>query len=196
VSTLNSGPLDAGLDSLIPVFREAIPSDAARVVDLIESAYRGRRSREGWTTEADLLDGQRTDVESVLTAINREGVWLLLAVAQTPDAEGELVGCCQLERRSSHTAYFGSFAVRPGLQSNGLGRRLLAAAESHAREVWGASVVEMTVIGQRDELLAWYERRGYARTGEIRPFPYEDERAGLPRRPDLHFVVMAKSLGK
>jgi ribosomal protein S18 acetylase RimI-like enzyme len=186
VSTLNSGPLDS--QSL--TFREAIPSDAARVVDLIESAYRGPRSREGWTTEADLLDGQRTDVDAVLAAINRDGVWLLLAA----DAEGELVGCCQLERRSSHTAYFGSFAVRPGLQRNGLGRRLLAAAETHAREVWGASVVEMTVIAQRDELLAWYQRRGYARTGEIRPFPYEDERAGLPRRPDLNFVVLAKSL--
>jgi ribosomal protein S18 acetylase RimI-like enzyme len=171
-------------------FREATPPDAASVVALIESAYRGPSSREGWTTEADLLDGQRTDVEAVLAAINRTGVWLLLAVS----ADGELAGCCQLERRTSHTAYFGSFAVSPGLQSNGLGKRLLAAAEVQAREIWGASVIEMTVIAQRLELIAWYERRGYARTGETRPFPYEDERAGLPRRPDLHFVVMAKSL--
>jgi ribosomal protein S18 acetylase RimI-like enzyme len=190
VTPLNPVPLDA--QSL--TFREATPSDAAAIVDLIESAYRGPRSREGWTTEADLLDGQRTDVAAILAALNHDGVWMLLAVAPAAVGESELVGCCQLERRSSHTAYFGSFAVRPGLQSNGLGRRLLAAAEGHARDVWGASVVEMTVIAQREELLAWYQRRGYAPTGEVRPFPYEDERAGLPRRPDLHFVVLAKSL--
>lgn len=171
-------------------FREAGASDAAAVVELIESAYRGPSSREGWTTEADLLDGQRTDINAVLTAIKRDGVWLLLAFA----SDGQLVGCCQLERRSSDISYFGSFAVRPGLQSNGLGRRLLTAAEDHARVVWGARIVEMTVIAQRDELIAWYERRGYRRTGETRPFPYEDERAGLPRRSDLHFVVMAKTL--
>jgi ribosomal protein S18 acetylase RimI-like enzyme len=178
------------LDAQTLTFREATPSDAGAVVDLIESAYRGPSSQEGWTTEAELLDGQRTDIDSVLTAINRDDVWLLLAEA----AGEELVGCCQLERRSSHTAYFGSFAVRPGLQSNGLGRRLLAAAEEHARTAWEASVVEMTVIAQRAELIAWYERRGYSPTGETRPFPYDDERAGLPRRPDLQFVVMAKSV--
>jgi ribosomal protein S18 acetylase RimI-like enzyme len=174
--------------------REATVADAAAVVELIESAYRGPGSREGWTTEADLLDGQRTDLDAVLTAIRRDGVWMLLAIDPAAGSQGELVGCCQLERRSSHTAYFGSFAVRPGLQSKGLGRRILAAAENQARDAWGARVVEMTVIAQRTELLAWYERRGYARTGETRPFPYEDERAGLPRRPDLHFVVLAKSL--
>ena len=178
------------LNSQTLTLREATVSDAESVVDLIESAYRGPSSREGWTTEADLLDGQRTDVDAVLAALHREGVWLLLAEA----ADAGLVGCCQLERRSSHTVYFGSFAVRPGLQSKGLGRRLLSAAEEHARDAWNARVVEMTVIAQRAELIAWYERRGYALTGETRPFPYDDERAGLPRRPDLHFVVMAKSL--
>jgi ribosomal protein S18 acetylase RimI-like enzyme len=182
------------LDSQTLIFREATPSDAESVVELIESAYRGPSSREGWTTEADLLDGQRTDVEAVLSAINRDDVWLLLAESADREPGAELAGCCQLERRSRHTVYFGSFAVRPGLQSNGLGRRLLAAAEDHARTAWDASVVEMTVIAQRAELIAWYERRGYSPTGETRPFPYEDERAGLPRRTDLHFVVMTKSV--
>jgi ribosomal protein S18 acetylase RimI-like enzyme len=178
------------LKSQTLTFRAAIPSDSESVAELIESAYRGPGSRTGWTTEADLLDGQRTDADAVLTALHHEGVWLL--VAEAPD--GALIGCCQLERHSSHTAYFGSFAVSPGLQANGLGRRLLAAAEEHAHTVWEASAVEMTVIAQRTELIAWYERRGYALTGETRPFPYDDKRAGLPRRPDLHFVVMAKSL--
>jgi ribosomal protein S18 acetylase RimI-like enzyme len=86
------------------------------------------------------------------------------------------------------------FAVRPGLQNSGLGRRVLDAAERRARALWDAREMQMTVISVRDELIAWYERRGYRRTGEKRPFPYGDERFGRPRRPDLDFVVLAKPL--
>src|SRR4051794_13241714 len=43
------------------MFREAGPADLGAIVALVESAYRGESSRAGWTTEADLLDGQRTD---------------------------------------------------------------------------------------------------------------------------------------
>lgn len=172
------------------VIRMASVADVEQVVALIESAYRGPSSREGWTTEADLLDGQRTDAAAVAEAISRDDVRLLLAVSSV----GELLGCCQLERCGNDLAYFGSFAVRPGLQSQGLGRQLLTAAEERARQDWNASVMEMTVIAQRHELISWYERRGYSLTGETRPFPYDDERAGLPRRPDLRFVVLAKRL--
>ena len=86
------------------------------------------------------------------------------------------------------------FAVRPGLQGGGIGGEMLAHAEAYARMAFAATSIEMTVIGQREELIAWYERRGYERTGETRPFPYGDERFGVPRRDDLHFVVLAKSL--
>ncbi len=173
-------------------FREATELDAPGVVALIESAYRGPSSRQGWTTEADLLDGQRTDLAAVRASLARPGVCLLLAES----AEGELEGCCQLEQHPGGLAYFGSFAVRPGQQGNGLGRRLLAEAERFAGERFGALRLEMTVIAQRAELIAWYKRRGYRLTGQTRPFPYEDERAGLPRRPDLHFIVLEKALEK
>jgi len=52
----------------------------------------------------------------------------------------------------------------------------------------------MTVIRQRPELIAWYERRGYRLTGERRSFPYGDERFGQPNRDDLEFVVLEKTL--
>jgi hypothetical protein len=52
----------------------------------------------------------------------------------------------------------------------------------------------MTVINVRGTLSAWYERRGYVRTGETKPFPYGDERFGLPQREDLHFEVFEKEL--
>jgi ribosomal protein S18 acetylase RimI-like enzyme len=142
--------------------------------------------------EADLLDGQRTDVVAVTDAIARDTSVVLLDVAE----DGVLVACCQLDRRDDSTAYFGMFAVRPGRQGGGVGRRVLAHAEEFAREQYAATVVEMTVIGQRSELIAWYERRGYRQTGAARPFPYGDERFGIPRREDLHFVVLAKPLGQ
>lgn len=170
--------------------REARADDAEAVTELIESAYRGPVSRQGWTTEADLLDGQRTDLDAVREAIARDDVRMLLALG----ADGVLLGCCQIEQRSPQLAYFGSFAVRPDLQNFGLGKVLLAAAESAAVTHWHATAMEMTVIAQRDELIAWYLRRGYQLTGETRPFPYDDERFGLPRQRDLHFVVLQKPL--
>jgi GNAT superfamily N-acetyltransferase len=169
--------------------REATPADAPAVVALVESAYRGPASRTGWTTEADLLEGNRTDLDAVSAALEAPDTLLLLAT------DGNvLLGCCQLERRGE-LAYFGTFAVRPAGQGGGTGSALLAEAERRAAR-WGAAAVEMTVIIQRIDLIAWYGRRGYAPTGERRPFPYGDERFGLPRREDLEFTVLAKPLTK
>ena len=92
-------------------------------------------------------------------------------------------------------ANFGMFSVRPEQQGNGIGHRLLAEAERIAGEEWGCREMRMTVIDVREELLAWYLRRGYQRTGEYKPFPYGDERFGIPKRPDLRFELLRKPLG-
>lgn len=171
-------------------FRPATTADVAEIVRLVESAYRGDASRTGWTTEADLLDGQRTDAEAVAEMLGEPGSTLLLA----EENDGQLVGCCRLERRPAKGAYFGMFSVQPLRQGAGVGRQLLAEAERLARDDWAATTMVMTVIAQRTELIAWYERRGYRRTGETEPFPYGNLRYGIPRRPDLVFAVLAKSL--
>ena len=163
--------------------RPARPDDVEALVALVESAYRGDSSRVGWTTEADLLEGQRTDPEEVRSVLEH--------VLVTEDADG-LVGCCTLVPKDGH-AYFGMFAVRPGVQGGGVGSALLEAAERRAAE-HGLPHVDMTVISSRSELIAYYERRGYVDTGERRPFPYGDERFGRPRRDDLEFVVLRKPL--
>ncbi|MFN2537162.1 MAG: GNAT family N-acetyltransferase [Mycobacteriales bacterium] len=163
--------------------RSATASDVDAVVGLVESAYRGDSGRAGWTTEADLLDGQRTDPAEVRSVLDD------LIVAEE---DGELIGCCTLIPRGGY-AYFGMFAVRPGLQGGGVGSRLLAEAEKLAAR-HGAARVEMTVISARTELIAFYLRRGYVDTGTSRPFPYGDERFGQPRRDDLSFTVLAKEL--
>ncbi|MET8662479.1 GNAT family N-acetyltransferase [Streptomyces griseus] len=169
-------------------FRDAAGADVPALVALIESAYRGDSSRTGWTTEADILQGQRTDEQGVRAVIDAPASRLLAV-----ERGGELVACCQLEHRGE-AAYFGMFAVRPGLQGGGFGKRIIAEAERTARESWGVGEMHMTVISVRDDLIAWYERRGYRRTGELTPFPYGDERFGIPQRDDLAFELLVKNL--
>jgi ribosomal protein S18 acetylase RimI-like enzyme len=166
-------------------------ADLPDIAALVNAAYRGESARRGWTYESDYIGGQRTDVATLqrdLTA--RPQALLLLARAA---ADGDLLGCVWLEPAGGDAWYLGMLTIRPDLQARGLGRALLAAAEAAAAEQ-GASRMRMTVINIRDTLIAWYERRGYARTGEVQKFPYEDERFGVPERDDLSFVVLEKSL--
>ena len=173
-------------------FRSATPSDVEAIVALVESAYRGDASRAGWTTEADLLDGRRTGADDVLACIERPRSAILLAEQDQPGGRG-IVACAHVADENG-AGYFGMFSVRPTLQGVGLGKRLLEQAERHVRERWSLPVMRMTVIDVRDELIAFYERRGYRRTGILKPFPYGDERFGLPRRDDLRFEVLEKPL--
>ncbi len=153
---------------------------------LVESAYRGEHSRRGWTTEADLLDGQRTDEETVSALIGQPGSRVVLA-----ERDGALLACAHLQPASGQ-AYFGMFAVQPEAQGTGIGSALLGECERIAAEEWHCQGLYMTVIRQRRDLLDWYQRRGYRFTGETRPFPYGNPRFGLPRREDLAFVVIAR----
>jgi ribosomal protein S18 acetylase RimI-like enzyme len=170
-------------------FRAAVAKDVPAIVALVESAYRGDASRAGWTTEADLLDGQRTDPGEVSSLISEPAARILLA-----ESEEGLLGSVLL-RDEGGAVYIGMFAVRPGLQGQGLGRALLNEAERVGRDELKRREARMTVLVQRAELIAWYERRGYRRTGEREPFPYGDPLFGLPRRDDLAFEVLRKDLG-
>lgn len=165
--------------------------DIPELHGLVERAYRGDSARVGWTHEADLLGGQRTDIDA-LAEIIADPDQAILGLRR----DGRLVGCVQVTRKDSERAYLGMLSVEPELQAAGLGRALIAAAESHARDGWRCSRMEMTVIRQRAELIAYYERRGYVRTGEEAPFPATNPRFGLPKRDDLGFVVLARPLSR
>lgn len=168
--------------------RPATETDVDALVALVTSAYRGDDSRSGWTTEADLLDGGRTDAAQVLADLTAQRSTILVA-----ERAGHLRACVHVADRGGR-GYLGMFAVAPSEQGSGVGSHLMRAAESYVVEQWQVSEMEMTVISVRVELIAYYQRRGYALTGETRPFPYGQERFGVPRRDDLEFAVLRKSL--
>lgn len=173
-----------------PTIRPAARPDLPAVHALIESAYRGDSARQGWTHEADLLGGQRTDLAMLGTIINDPDQRILVAV------EGAVViGCVQIARKEHGKSYLGLLSVDPLRQTSGLGRQLITAAEDAAAACFGAQVIEMTVIRQRSELIGYYLRRGYSLTGEERPFPIGDARFGLPKTSELAFVVLTKNIG-
>jgi len=167
--------------------RPATATDLPELVELVNSAYRGDSSRRGWTTEAELLGGQRTDAVTLAAQLTAADAVVLVA-----ERDSRLVGCVLLERAGATEAYLGMLTVDPQGQTGTYRSALLTAAERYVRETYGAVAMKMTVIAQRAELIAWYERRGYVRTGETEKFPYGDLRFGLPKRDDLYFVVLRK----
>ncbi len=165
----------------------ADPSDIPELLPLINKAYRGDASRQGWTTEADFIAGElRTDADDLARLMARPGAVFLKA----SDAAGTIGGCVFLEKRDAGL-YLGMLSVAPELQGHGIGKLLLQGAEMHARHV-GCRVVFMRVISLRAELIDWYVRHGYRNTGVLEPFE-SPEKFGVPKQP-LEFVILEKTL--
>ena len=169
-------------------FRNATRAAIPAVVALVESAYRGDSSRAGWTTEADFLDGRRTGPDDIEAILARDQSRLLLV-----ERDGRLLACAHVAVEDG-AGYFGMFSVQPQLQGGGIGSRVLAEAERIAAQDWSCPSMRMTVIDIREDLIPFYLRRGYRRTGITKPFPYGDVRFGLPKRDDLRFEILEKAL--
>lgn len=167
-------------------YREATAADVEVVVALVNGAYRGEDSKRGWTTEADLLDGTRTDVDEIASLIERVDSTILLA-----QGHGGVVGTVLLQHEAG-SAYLGMLVIDPAQQAGGLGKQLMLAAEELVRRRWGATRIWMTVLIQRSELIAFYERRGYRRTGKLEPWPVEYP--SVPKVDGLMFEILEKDL--
>jgi len=170
-------------------FTQANEDHIPALVQLVNSAYRGESSKVGWTTEADLLKGQRVDAESLKALLEREDSVIL--IAEDEDAE-QILGCVHIEKKDSK-CYLGMLTVDPKKQGKGLGQQLVVECEAFA-QFWDCKTIYMTVIAQRTELIAWYEGLGFKDTKKTEPFPYGDERFGIPQVPDLVFTVLEKNV--
>ncbi len=170
------------MNSITPATTE----DAEALGFLVNSAYRGDSSRLGWTTEADLLDGTRTDAAAIRELIQTPGTTILKYVQ-----EEQLLGCIEL-RNDRAKLYLGMLTVSPSQQNKGLGKKLMKAAEEEAGRQHCKSIY-MTVISVRKELIDWYIRQGFMPTGDRKPFAFNDPRFGQPKMK-LEFVVLEKKL--
>ncbi|MGZ3701553.1 MAG: GNAT family N-acetyltransferase [Bdellovibrionota bacterium] len=169
-------------------------SELPEIAALVNSVYRGNSSRAGWTTEADFFEGARTSAESLAQDLAAGPGRMFLTFRET--ADGPLVGCVYLQTGygpSAEACYLGMLSVNAAAQAKGLGRFIMGAAEEKARE-HNASHMVLRVLSPRTELMAWYERRGYRRTGEVSPFPYEKAAAERPTRMDMQFIHFRKDL--
>jgi N-acetylglutamate synthase-like GNAT family acetyltransferase len=171
----------------MPITKATI-TDAAELTALINSAYRGASSQQGWTSEAHLLDGIRIDEPTMLEYLQTNNVTML----KYTDDEGRILACVYLEVRAGNRLYLGMLTVSPRLQANGVGRQLL-----HEAEIWATNLncahIFMTVITTRFELISWYERRGYRNTGKILPFP-ADTKFGVVKNDPIELVVLEKEV--
>lgn len=163
---------------------EAQADDLHKIADIVNQAYRGA----GWTSEAELISGPRVDLQT-LQEIAGGGTIVFAA----KDNGAALHGCVSLSPAESGQWYLSMLAVHPAVQTAGTGKAIMAAAENYARDN-GATAVKISVIQQRDSLIAWYERRGYRKTGAVEPFPYDDPSVGTPLRDDLALVTLTKPL--
>jgi ribosomal protein S18 acetylase RimI-like enzyme len=166
-------------------FRKAAMEEAEQIAAMVNESYRGETSRKGWTTEADLLDGLRTDAEEVRCLIGSDVSMVLVCLSGA-----ELVGSVCLEKMDDH-AHLGMFVVKPVLQGQGIGKQLLTAAEHTAQREWAVGKLAMAVITCRHELIAFYERRGYQRKGVFREFPLNPE-VWMPKVQGLRLEILEK----
>jgi N-acetylglutamate synthase-like GNAT family acetyltransferase len=167
--------------------RVAQTDDIPALVILVESVYRGESSKQGWTTEADLLDGQRTDPQMIQELMFEENSLFYLV----EDNSKKLCASVYLQKEKE-AGYIGMLAVRTDCQNQKLGKVLLSACEKKIKE-WGLKKARMTVLEPRVELMAWYERQGFQKTGNEEEFP-TDPRFGRPKVQGLKLLELIKNL--
>jgi ribosomal protein S18 acetylase RimI-like enzyme len=167
-------------------FNFATIDDVPALAALIERAYRGPEAAKGWTNEAEILTGPRSSPEEIAALIRDRNARFVTA------RDKGTIAACALVKREANGAYFGMFAIDPDLQGGGLGKLMMGHCEEAARVLWASKSMRLTVISLRSKLIEWYERRGYQRTGESEPFPFDTATGAL--RTDFDLTVLQKKI--
>ncbi|CAF2534055.1 unnamed protein product [Rotaria sp. Silwood2] len=191
------------------IYRLANIADCESVSQLVNGAYRGESSRQGWTTEDEFIGGQRIDPDTLMQMINSDSSVILLffdrdskvligcvSLQDTTTVKNIHLGCCVPLQHDTKVkrAHLGMLTVRPDLQTRGYGKFIISVAENFAHHHWHAQLIEMSVLVHRTELVAYYIRRGYIDTGRRQSLSVQDTRFGIPKKNDLEYCILAKSL--
>ncbi|ONG39861.1 hypothetical protein BKE30_08830 [Alkanindiges hydrocarboniclasticus] len=175
---------------MILSFRPATMQDASALVALVNRAYRPTSGQEGWTHESNWITAQRISLEQLQSLLQQPSNYLLIAECLPLEKHNpQIVGCVLLSWHSP-VLQIGLLTVEPHYQAQHIGRQLLDYAEQQGRQLFQPDIFEMSVVHTRQELIAYYERRGYQQTGQIKPYPL-DQNVGTPKQP-LHLLIMQK----
>ena len=172
----------------IDAFRTASPADAEAIATLVNAAYRPEPGASGWTHEAHLVAGNRSNANQVIECIAKQGSCVLLGLHGS-----DIVACVHLEKNGDD-GYIGMLSVEPTLQGTGIGKQMLAYAENHAKTIFACKKLVMVVITARTELMSFYLRRGYKKTGSVTDFP-QALGAGTPKHSGLKIEQLEKTNG-
>lgn len=153
------------------IYRIATEEDSELLTNLVNMSYSGELSNQGWTNENGLVVGSRTTVDKILNILKNDQYVILIFF---DPINHHLIGCISIQHKSeSNAACLSIFAVRPDQQARGYGKFILNTAESYAKDQWNVKSIELNVILQRPELMAYYKRRGYIDTGRREAFTVE-----------------------
>ena len=169
----------------IDSFRTASKLDTEAIAQLVNKAYRPESGTPGWTHEADLVAGNRTSASQVAETISKPDSVILVGLKNS-----EIVACVHIEK-DGNNSYIGMLAVNPTVQGVGTGKQVLAYAENYAATVLGSEKFVMVVVSARTELISFYLRRGYQKTGSIMDYPLSAG-AGSPKHANLKIEVLEK----
>ena len=168
------------------VFRPAELHDVDEIASLVNRAYRpSSNAAKGWTHESSLVTGARTSANQVRELFAEASTILLMS-------EGShLLGCVHVCARGVD-ATIGMLATDPVYQARGLGKLLLAHAEQFAIHSHQVVNLKMFVLSSRVELIAFYERRGYMRTGQAHAYPLNSG-VGEPLSAEISVLELLKN---
>lgn len=154
-----------------------------KISNLVNEAYRGKI---GWTKETDLVQGNRTTASDIKSIILNSNSHLLISLEQN-----KIIACICVEQINNE-AYIGLFAVAPNKQAKGIGKQVLQLAEQYAINNFTFEKFVMVVVSQREELISYYERRGYTRVGKIKQYP-TNLNVGIPKVENLTIEYLEKN---
>lgn len=141
--------------------------DVKAITNISNKAYKG--NGQGWTDWAHLQnilqDVTRTNENDVQALMERYPSVFVIYTGE----DGTLQGSLYLEDIGEKKYHLWLMAVDPSRQNQGIGRKLLNGACEYSKQN-GYELIELLTSTSRVEVVAWYERCGFTKTGKVVQF--------------------------